>query len=197
MMVRKPGVDISQLEWQNALEVIINRLEKFSHVKAYDWHWTQDKSKKYAFEVNDSRAHKLHGGEPRTFRLKWSWDNKSIENNFGGRSPRLYNRLLIFFVCEHICKIFQGKFALVVEDGFSAYDDDSDTQFYDGLNPLYQNIDYDYWPWTSQVKSNLTEETASERKEEIQCYADNEMKPFTIERWLLDELRNPREELLY
>jgi hypothetical protein len=173
----KPDATIDQDKWEQVLRRITSGI-KLSHVP-------ERNPETYAFEYVDHGAFWGAGGiskikVPKSFRIKWIWSSRTpsavveypciysttsaIESNLGGRQRTDWSTVRKF--CESLCDNFPGIFALVVSDGFSGYEDDNGTIYYDGIGGRYHQVDYEFWPWTGKMPS-LTADTAPHTGEAV------------------------------
>jgi hypothetical protein len=142
---QKPGFVLDEQEWQLALQLAVAiMLQKKPWQDGFSAAPTMstDMDDEYAFEFEDTV--KWSHGDPKSFRLRWVWSDKAIESNLGGRHRTDWSSVRL--VCEIICKLIPGKFALVVCDGFGGYGEED--IYFDGLGSGYHKLDWSYWPWS-------------------------------------------------
>ena len=167
MKVRKVN-SINQVSWSKAVFELVCILDHQQRIES-DLDETYDKSRdykidfrmdsRYAFEFEDSIA-SWSNGCPKSFRLKWMWGGDAIESHLGGR--RRGNWAVVRIACEFLCTRFPSQLALVISNGFSGYNDDMGTIFFDGSCRKYQQCPYDSWPWVEEENADNTAKMLSE-----------------------------------
>ena len=144
----KKNNNIHQSDWSKVLCKMMyvlyqERREIFENEDGTEYNFSFQMTSTYAFQYEDSVA-SWSDGVPKSFRLKWQWGDDAVENNLGGRHRGDWSTVRL--VCEFLCDHFPGQLALVVSNGFSGYNDDLGTIYYDGMGCKYKECPYDSWP---------------------------------------------------
>lgn len=143
---------VTEYTWTAALRDIVRQ---FGDEYGDEDHVFEHQGAEYAFMYIDPNY------PGKYFGLKWEWipGGGAIESNLGGR--RRTDWRLVVQVCKFLCDQFPGQMALVVSDGFSGYNDDQGSMFYDGTPPKptvlsligrgqrpagWHEVDYKKWP---------------------------------------------------